>query len=421
MITGNPPTAATLAFERPAARPRSNTLLAFVLLLFLLSCIFDPADRVLGAKIPLFLLSWFVAALYSGAGEQFGRIHVGLLIYTLLFLLVPVSAIAWYWFIDGREPFEGFQLLKGYLLITLALLLYMSRINLLPSLCAVLTMLAMMIILAFIAVSIEPDVFGLLYVFGVHTGIATLDHRDYGSGLVLQQIYFVTSPMLAISISYYFDLVRSDKDGRRLRYAFLTLLSIAGMMLAGTRNNIVVSIALPLALLVLYSRNKLTATVLCLGIAAAVAVPLSREIAILLDPSEFSNFSKLALLDDYAKLFANPMELIFGQGLGAYHYWEAKGKYSFVTELTYLEVVRSFGLIGGVVMMSLLLFPLAFAFLRTRPYPERHIVVGYGFYLIMCASNPNFFSSMGMLILAIVLANMFLRESQRNIAVPRTV
>jgi hypothetical protein len=39
------------------------------------------------------------------------------------------------------------------------------------------------------------------------------------------------------------------------------------------------------------------------------------------------------------------------------------------------------------------------------------VVVGYVFYLGMCMSNPNLFSSMGMLILAIVLANIFMTDS----------
>lgn len=396
--------------DRPQAPP---VLLSFALMLFLLSCIFDPADRLLGLKVQLFLLSWLVGLTFAISSREKLQIHVGLIVYTLLFLLVPTLSIAWYWLVNGGEPFEGVQLFKGYLLITLGVLLFLYRVDLLRQLAAVLTMLAVSVILVFVLVSIRPELYAAVYAFGASTGVVMLDNRDYGSGLVLQQIYFVTSPMLAISVAYYFELARTSQTRRaKLKCLALMLTSIVAMLLAGSRNNIAVAVTLPLALLVLHSKHKIRNAVLCGILAAALVATFFDELAVLLDPNEFSNNIKLSLLRDYSEAFNDPIDLLFGRGLGAYQAWEARGgAYYFVSELTYLELLRNFGVFGGLVMSALLLFPLLYAFVINTSFNQKHIVVGYAFYLLMCISNPNLFSSMGILILGILLANIFLFDS----------
>src|SRR5690606_31660013 len=103
----------TKGFAAPA-----NGMLLFALVIFLLTCVFDPADRLFGLKVQLFLACWFIVALYALQAPGVMRLHTGLLVYVLLFLLIPTASIAWYVFWSGGGPFAGFQLLKGYLLVT---------------------------------------------------------------------------------------------------------------------------------------------------------------------------------------------------------------------------------------------------------------------------------------------------------------
>ena len=131
-------------------------ILGLALLLFLASCVFDPADRMLGLKVELFVACWALALFFIGIRRERLVIPVGLLLYTLAFMLIPMASIAWYYVSDGREPFEGFALLKGYVLITLGVLLFLNRINLLPHLSAMLTLLAAAIAVVFVAVTLEP-------------------------------------------------------------------------------------------------------------------------------------------------------------------------------------------------------------------------------------------------------------------------
>ncbi len=192
----------------------------------------------------------------------------------------------------------------------------------------------------------------------------------------------------------------------------LTATSIAGMFFAGTRNNLIISILLPLSLVLLYSRSRLNGLLLAAAAAALLATAFMDEVLKLFDPSEVSNFTKLSLLQDYAQTLSDPVGLLAGSGLGAYQFWDAKGMSFFISELTFLEMIRNFGLFGALLMLALLLYPLVYAFVMKPRFGQRHIVLAYGFYLLMCISNPNLFSSMGILILSVVLANLFRLERE---------
>jgi hypothetical protein len=403
-----------LSWDASAERgSRPSRAVGLALTLFLLACVFDPADRFLGLKVDFFLLAWLLTGVRLLWRGEMPSVHPQLLIYTGIFLLVPVASIAWYWVVDGSQPFEGLPLLKAYLLMTLALLLFIEKIDLLPRLALILTWLSVAIFGTVILLAAVPDLYGPIYVFGNATGIVFLDRRDYGAGLVLTQTYFVTSPMLVIPIAHYFGLWRdSPRRATRLKYFLLMAFNVAAMVLAGTRNNLVVAALLPLSLFFLSARRKIVARAIVILAVVFLTAVFFENLRVLFDPREFSNSLKIALLDDYGALFSDPGTLLLGQGLGAYHSWAARGGvYLFVSELTYLEMVRSFGVFGALALLVLLLFPIAYVFFINRSSPEKNVVVGYAYYLVMCASNPNLFSSMGMLILAIVLANVFRTDS----------
>jgi hypothetical protein len=240
----------------------------------------------------------------------------------------------------------------------------------------------------------------------------------YGDELVLLWVYLVTSPMLAISIAYYFDRAMTASDVRRkLFYGIVTAINIAGMLLAGTRNNILISLLLPFVLWPFYTMRPAYYLLCSFAAAALAALPFASYLSAFFDPTEAANSIKLAIIDDYLEFFGDPVTLLFGQGLGAYQIWSGKPfeQFAYVTELTYLEMLRNFGLIGAIVMMGLLLFPMGMAFLG-RSAKDISLAIAWLLYLIMCVSNPNLFSSMGILILAVLMANIF--QERNSEAVP---
>ncbi len=188
------------------------------------------------------------------------------------------------------------------------------------------------------------------------------------------------------------------------------------MLLVGLRNSMAVALLLPFLLWPLYTRRVARNEFISLGALAILSLPFIGKLKGFLDPAEVSNNVKLTFLGDYARIFSDPATLLFGQGLGAYYRWSSAGQpdfaetgsnYYFITELTYAEMVRSFGLVGAAIMMTLLLLPVAQAFLVSTDRRRRALAVGFLAYLGMCVTNPMLFSSLGMLIFSALLANAF--------------
>ena len=391
------------------ARPWTHKATSVTLLLFLVSCVFDPADRLFGLKVWLFMLAWVLTIGGLLASRVRPGLPQGLFVYVGLFMAVPGLSLAHVAFIGSTVPFEGFDLMKGYVLVTLAPLLVLSRIDVLARLCSVLTVLALVIIATYLALQANPEFYGVLYLFGVNTGIVMIDTRAYGDDVSLLQVYFVTSPMLALSISWYTHRARaaSSRVARWGAWA-LVALHVTAMLLAGTRNNIMVAMLLPLTLWIISARNKPMAALVVAAMAMLLALVFSDELRAFFDPSEVSNNAKIGLLNDYARILSDPLTLLFGQGLGSYEVWSTKSETFYISELTYLELVRNFGLPGALLMLGLLLYPVWHAFVAGRSRVQRTLSVGYAFYLVMCISNPNLFSSMGILILCVLLSCRYL-------------
>lgn len=165
------------------------------------------------------------------------------------------------------------------------------------------------------------------------------------------------------------------------------------------------AVLLPLVLWPLYTKTPVRSTLVSVLLLILCTLPFMTALTAFLDPREPSNAIKLNLLVDYERMLSDPATLLFGRGLSAYAFWSARGRDFYISELTYLEMVRNFGLIGAAVMAVLLVTPVVFAF-ASGPVRERALAVAYALYLLTCATNPNLFSSMGILILAVLVANL---------------
>ena len=324
---------------------RTPWVTRLLLLVFLVVCIFDPADKIVGGKVAVFVAIWIATLVRLTLTRDDIALPAGLVVYVAAFVAIPLLSILWYYITSGQQPFEGFVMFKAYLLVSLAMALVLNEVDLLPQLCATLSVLAVAVNVIFVAILQKPDVFGMLYPLGDSTGLLFLDRRGYGDFKLLQ-VYFVTSPMLAISIAYYLDRALSLTGAKRIVSFLLALLSITGMLLAGTRNNIFAALVLPFLIWPIYTNRVLLNTICSLGILAVLALPFAEYFSAFLDPVEFSNHLKLATIQDYYEIFSDPVTLLFGQGLGVYQSWSAK-TYSYITELTYLEMIRNFGLPGA--------------------------------------------------------------------------
>jgi hypothetical protein len=402
-----------ISIRLPSASTFMKILFNFLFLIFIFSTIFDPMDKLLGLKTYLFIACMAYGVVFYITHPGPLKIPIKLLVYVLLIIFIPLLSITHYFFIDSSSPYQGFLLLKSYLFITLSVLIYITRIDIFRYLSNVLSVLSLTIIIVSIVVAIFPELFLPLYIFGNNFGIFSIDPgRDYGAAGTYFQMYFVTSSMIVISIAYYFD--KWMTEDYNYKYLLLFCIGIIAMFLAGSRNNMLMAIALPAILFWTRSKNKITITLIYIIFFIAGLYLIKDQIIALFDPNEVSNFTKLLTLNDYIEIFSNNIyTFIFGEGLGAYQDWTGRGP-NFVTELTYFEIIRNYGIIVGVCLFFLILYPIVYAFLLRPSYPHKHLMWAYIAYLIMSFTNPLFFSSMGMLILSALIASISLHDDFLN-------
>ncbi|MEO1943353.1 MAG: hypothetical protein ABGY11_03560 [Candidatus Thioglobus sp.] len=368
--------------------------------------IFDPADKLLGLKVPAFILCWLVFLFYYVLNPV--KIARKVYFYILLILFIPALSMLYFEVFLGGGQTAALILIKAYIFVSLIIILVAAKIDLIPMLSRILFLLALVIILTKLLVMIFPELIPSLQVFGSTNGIVLLGDRFYFGDTTFQQIYFTASPMLLISIAYYSD--RAFRSGFFSWNSFFAFVSILGMVLAGTRSNMVGPVIVLVSIVIFNVKNKVlysTVLFLALIVFASVFYSTNSTIVEVLSLQEESNSIKLELLRDYADIFNDPINLIFGQGFGSYYYWEAKGYSDFISELSYLELIRVYGLIFGIIMAGLILYPILFVIASRREFSNRASIIGFTVYMAIAAINPLIFSSLGMSIISAFMANIF--------------
>jgi len=377
--------------------------------------IFDPADKILGLKMPAFILCWLIFLFFYvfNPAKIAGKVYL----YIISMLVIPLLSMLYFEVFLGGGQTAALTLIKANLFLTLIFILVAAKIDLIPMLSRILSLLALVIISIKLLVMMYPELEIPIKIFGDKYGILQIGLRSFGGDMVFGQIYFVTSPMLLISIAYYSD--RACRLGFFSWNSFFAFVSIVGMVLAGTRSSMIGPFLVLLPILFLHTKYKvLFSMVAILALLLFVLVYYDTIVGVF-SLEENSNSSKVSLLRDYADIFNDPVNLIFGQGYGSYHYWEMRGNY-FITELSYLELIRVYGLIFGAIVAALILYPILFVILSRREFPSRSSIIGFTVYMAIAALNPLIFSSLGMTIISAFMANIFRAREFYSIHMPNS-
>lgn len=379
-----------------------HMILRGCIFLLMFVAIFDPADKILGLKLPAFILCWLVFLIWYGFNSV--KVVRDVYIYIFLMLFIPVLSMFYFEVFLGGGQSAALILIKAQLFVSLIYILVAAKIDIIPMLCRILYLLAWTIISIKIVVNVFPELMPAIRIFGSAYGILLIGDRSYADSGVFEQIYFVTSPMLLIAVAYYSD--RACKSDFLSWNSFYAFVSIVGMVFAGTRSNMIGPFIVLGFIMFFNTKNKvLLSTVVIFVLLLFVSVFYSTVFEVL-SLKEDSNSSKLKLLQDYIEAFNDPVTLIFGQGFGAYYQWEIRGYY-FTSELSYLELIRVYGLIFGTIMAGLILYPILFVMTSKREIPNRASIIGFTVYMAIAAVNPLIFSSLGMTIISAFMANIF--------------
>jgi len=389
---------------------KNISVFKFFFFLLLAICVFDPADKLFNLKSPLFILC-FLFFIFDYLGSKRKGFPKSLIIINLFLILIPLISIFLYFIQHFALPFAGFDLFKSHILVLISIFLYYYKFDAIKPFSLILLFLSILIIFVYLIVTIIPESYNLIYSWGLNYQIFLIGERSYSVDTEsLWSIYFVTSPLLVIPIAYYTSKYFEKKN---ILYLFLSLINVFAMFIAGTRNNMLISLLLPLILFYKYSKNKIPILLFSLLIIFLIFINYLDLLKSMFSVDEASNSTKIGLLYDYKIIFSKPINLIIGQGIGSNHYWISRGKFDYITELTYLEIFRSYGLFFGFVILVIIFYPVFILFFK-KVSNNFSILTSYFLYMVMAATNPIYFMSMGMLFFPIVLSIIFINYRKNS-------
>ena len=359
------------------------SMLIFVIML-------DPNNMILNMKNILFVL-------LVGYNIVFFRPDWRYLPHILLVISVVVLG---YLFAEMQQnPVDMDTLLAVFKSFSpLILLLWISyydvlKLSLIPAfiMCALLSVL-------YILVSASPIIREACWTLSArYDNVILLTFRSF-YGFSIMGMYHKAMICMMFALAYFCYAFINYSGCRRWSMFLPFLLAVFTFLVSGTRSSMMV----PLFLLglVVYQRVRYSRYVryLLYPVLALFAVSFVLLVIVLAsETTEKSNMVKFAHLVSYMQLFeSHPMYLLLGQGPGTSFYSEGFGEYTEVTEWTYMELLRNYG-IWCVVIVAVLFKPLVTFYKYRKDNLTFVMLVAYFAYMLVAGTNPLLISSTGMM------------------------
>lgn len=382
-----------MVWDKPLAGVVSRRILLAGICVLTIAALIDPADRILHLKLPAFLLVGLVWVCRCGIRRRTipARIWMAIVAFALLVpLLWTIVGLARY---GVHNPEVDFGTAKSFLFLLLVPILISENIDL-SSLISRTSILVALLTLLMVSVSfIFPAAFEIFYAFSLSKQNAIVaESRDLiGTGVGM--FYYKTSALLVFPFAYYCNRLASPGQGKVKPLLFCAIYG-AALLFSGARANFLGEMLIAGCFATRYLVRRLgwaPAVVIAIAASGLFAAAMAPKFA---NTQETSNSIKLGHLHSYEELFnAHPSILLWGEGADTAFYSEGYEDWTTVTELTYLELIRVFGIPMTLVFLCCLLW-LALKIFRSGRFG---LELAYTTYLLISASNPLLISSTGFL------------------------
>jgi hypothetical protein len=296
---------------------------------------------------------------------------------------------------------EPFKYIPAYFFLFFALITYQSE-NYIKNI-----VLFFLYIICFIIVALKILVFTnqtyLLEYIANRFPTFVITERIYGS-IHYIGIDYLSSPLLSYALSYTCFLFFTKK---KTRYLILMLFVFIAMLATGTRNNILFAFVLPL-IIYFYNKSQMTLAIFSLiCIAIILYFTLPSLYSHMFNLHEASNSLKLSYISSYINTFlSNWQHLLLGSGIGSFIWIPLLNKFVSITELTYCEIIRVYGVIFGFTLIMFFIMPI-FALRKIKTTDANALSFGYIIFLIMNITDPYLFSSTGFVFLSLILIYIY--------------
>jgi hypothetical protein len=390
---------------KPRRTPSGILLHAAVILLVTIALI-DASDMMLHLKLPAFaavFLVWFYRQLNLNRRMDRERSQ-SMPWHVWITVLTVAGAIPLLWVLTGllkSDLHSGeapFGLVKTFLFFSIVLVAISEKINLINYINRLSVILALVTIAMFVISLASPDVSLIIsgYVAGKGNGLVAANRTLFG--VETGEFYYSACPIMIFPFTFYLNRW-TQNGGRKFASVFLCLLFGTALLLTGARAEILTTLGLVVLFLLRQTRRRLgwgpalIASVLVTLFAAATVIPSFT------DTKEVSNAVKLKHIHSYYEEFSHKPGILFsGEGANSAFYSEGFEAWSTITEVTYLELVRVFGL------PMMLMFFAGMLWIVYSLFANGFQATGLAFlgFLGIAASNPLLVGSTGFLVLAAV-------------------
>jgi hypothetical protein len=361
-------------------------ILAFAALL-------DPEDDILHLKVPAFALLMAVWLWRRGFTSRTVSVRIWAMVLGAALTVPLVWTVIGLLQGNAHTIDPDFAMLKSFLFLLLVPVVLVEDIDL-ASLIVRMGFLVAALTLVIVAVaSFFPLAFDVLYAFSREKQNAIISQSRDTLGIGAGMFYYKTSPLLVFPLAWYAGRL-FQPGSRKLIPLMACVLYAAALLFSGARANFLAGLFVIGALAFVWLRRKsglIPASVTAVAVVTLFSATVMTKLA---NPEETSNSIKLAHISSYEEEFgAHPTALLWGEGADSAFYTEGFQDWTTVTELSYLELIRVFGLPMALLFGAGLVW-IAIALFRNKLYP---FGLAYVVYLVICASNPLLISSTGFL------------------------
>ena len=383
-------------------------MLKIVLYLFLFICVFDPADKVLGIKVHTFIIMWILFGIYVLVNKIYLRLPKKMILFFCLFYIVPLISIVLYYFVgDNYIKFDGLQYFKTYMFVSIVIIVFVTEIKLIEPAVIFISSISIITILISILYLIYPEyIQGFSIFFGKKYGVFEMGNKLHATFMPdLPTIYFHTAELIILPVGYFSVMSLRTNGRKRVFNIIMLLINMYGLYASDTRNNILASILIPMTVIFWYSKRKIIIAFLFSIFTMFIFILNLETFKEYFDLENPSTSYKIGFARDYIDLFSDESVILFGQGLGSYFYTTNRG-YVSITELSYFEFLRRFGILLGTLSIVLFLVPLIKLF-SMKHFEYHYVYIVHLFLMIITFFNPLLLTSSGMLIFSIILVQSF--------------
>ena len=360
----------------------------FTLNLFIFNIILDPGNGLLHLKQITFLL----ALIFNYKRFNYNTKHVLMLsgIYSMFFISTFLMI--------SRNIFYDSGFTRTYMTTFLTLIIFLIDFkklkiqNILIFSSIIISLIT--IVLAFLIINF-PILFIPIQGNEILRTMFLLGDKKPFLFWNLIMVFHVSSPLLIISYGLIlYDLLRN----KRISLIIIFIILFLGLFCTGTRANIfsltLITIIEYLDYIYFEKRKMLKFVLISLSL---IIIGIAGTYLLLTMKTDSSNV-KDGHLESYIEFFnENILNIIIGTGPGSYFYTKGFGGNATNTELSYLELIRMFGIFFALIFIYIYLSP--YLYIKKIGH-NRNIVIGMSYlaYLFIAGTNPYLIGPTGFLV-----------------------